>query len=157
MISLLIALLLCIYQSPILHLIKYVCFVLSTQKANECVLFVLLFFLFTSMQAAHKNWASVQFSSLAQSCPALCDPMNRSTLGLPIHHQLPEFNQTHVHWVSDAIQPSHPLSSLSPPSLNPSHHQGLFQWVNSSQEVDKVLEFQLQHQSFQWIPRTLLL
>ena len=157
MISLLIALLLCIYQSPILPLIKYVCFVLSTQKANECVLFVLLFFLFTSMQAAHKNWASVQFSSLAQSCPALCDPMNRSTLGLPIHHQLPEFNQTHVHWVSDAIQPSHPLSSLSPPSLNPSHHQGLFQWVTSSQEVDKVLEFQLQHQSFQWIPRTLLL
>ena len=74
--------------------------------------------------------------------------MNRSTPGLPVRHQLPEFTQTHVHWVSDAIQPSHPLSSPSPPVPNPSQHQGLFQWVNSSHEVTKVLEFQLQHQSF---------
>ena len=73
---------------------------------------------------------------------------------LPVHHQLPEFTQTHVHLVSDAIQPSHPLSSPSPPAPNPSQHQGLFQWVNSSNEVAKVLEFQLQHQSFQWTPRT---
>ena len=71
--------------------------------------------------------APVQFSSVAQSCPTLCDPMNRSTPGLPVHHQLPEFTQTHVHRVSDAIQPSHPLSSPSPPAPNPSQHQGLFQ------------------------------
>ena len=105
-------------------------------------------------------WAkrtSVQFSSVAQSCPTSCNPMNRSTLGLPIHHQLPEFTQTHVHRVGDAIQPSHPLSSPSPPAPNPSQHQGLFQWVNSSHQVAKVLEFQLQHQSFQWTPRTDLL
>ena len=83
----------------------------------------------------------------------LCDPMNRSTPGLAVHHQLPEFTQTHVHWVSDAIQPPHPLSSPSPPAPNHSQSQGLFQWVNSSHEVAKVLEFQLQHQSFQRNPR----
>ena len=82
-----------------------------------------------------------QFSSVAQSCPTLRDPMNLSTPGLPVHHQLPEFTQTHVHRVSDAIQPSHPLSSPSPPAPNPSQHQSLFQWVNSSHEVAKVLEF----------------
>ena len=86
---------------------------------------------------------SVQFSSVAQSCPTLCDPMNRSTPGLPVHHQLPEFTQTHFHRVSDVIQQSHPLSSPSPPAPNPSQHQSLFQWVNSSHEVAKVLEFQL--------------
>ena len=83
--------------------------------------------------------------------------MNRSTPGLPVHHKLPEFTQTHAHWVGDAIQPSYPLSSPSPPAPNPSQHQGLFQWVNSSHEVAKVLEFQLHHQSFQWTPRTDLL
>ena len=87
--------------------------------------------------------SSVQFSSVAQSCPTLCDPTNRSTPGLPVHHQLPEFTQTHVHRVSDAMQPSHPLSSPSPPAPNTSQHQSLFQWVNSSHEVAKVLEFQL--------------
>ena len=87
----------------------------------------------------------VQFSSVAQSCLTLCGPMNRSTQGLPVHHHLPEFTQTHVHQVSVAIQSSHPLSSPSPPAPNPSQHQGLFQWVNSSHEVAKVLEFQLQH------------
>ena len=81
--------------------------------------------------------------SVAQSCPTFCDPTNRSTPGLPVHHQLPEFPQTHVHRVSDAIQPSHPLSSPSLPASNPSQHQSLFQWVNSSHEVTKVLEFQL--------------
>ena len=91
---------------------------------------------------------SVQFSSVAQSCPTLCDPMKHSTPGLPVHHQLPEFTQVHVHRVGDAIQPSHPLSSPSPPAPNPSQHQSLFQWVNSSHEVVKVLEFHLQHQSF---------
>ena len=98
----------------------------------------------------------VHFSSVAQSCLTLCDPMNCSTPGLPVHHQLPEFTQTHVHWVCDSIQPSHPLSSPSP-SLNLSQHQGLFQWVSSLHQVAKVLEFQLQHQSFQWTPRTDLL
>ena len=100
---------------------------------------------------------SVQFSSVAQSCPTLCDPMNRSTPGLPVHHHLPEFTQTRVHQVCDAIQPSHPLSSPSPPAPNPSQHQSLFQWVSSSHEVAKVLEFQLQHHSFQRTPRTDLL
>ena len=74
--------------------------------------------------------------------------------GFPVHHQLPEFTKTHVHWVGDAIQPSHPLSSPSPLALNLSQHQGLFQWVSSLHQVAKVLEFQLQHQSFQWIFRT---
>jgi len=81
--------------------------------------------------------------SVTQSCPTLCDPMNRSTPGLPVHHQLPEFTQTHIHQVGDAIQPSYPPSSPSPPAPNPSQHQSLFQWVNSSHEVAKVLEFQL--------------
>ena len=93
----------------------------------------------------------VQFSSVTQSCLTLCDPMNRSTPGLPVHHQLPESTQTHVHWVGDAIQPSYPLLSPSLPAFNLSQHQGLFQWVSSSHKVAKVLEFQLQHQSFQWI------
>ena len=93
---------------------------------------------------------SVQFSSVAQSCLTLCDPMNHSMPGLPVHHQLPEFTQTHIHWVGDAIQPSHSLSSPSPPALNLSQHQDLFQWVSSSHQVAKILEFQLQHQSFQW-------
>ena len=103
------------------------------------------------------HWSSVQFSSVAQTCPTLCDPMNHSKLGLPVHHQLLEFTQTHAHQVGDAIQPYHPLLSPSPPAPNPSQHQGLFQWVNSSHEGAKVLEFQLQHQSFQWTPRTDLL
>ena len=89
-----------------------------------------------------------QFSSVTQSCPTLCNPMNRSTPGLPVHHQLPEFTQTHIHQAGDAIQPSHPLSPPSPPALNLSQHQGLFQWVSSSRQVASVLELQLQHQSF---------
>ena len=100
---------------------------------------------------------SVQFSSVTQSCPTLCDPMNCSTTGLPVHHQLLEFTQTHVHRVSDAIQPSHSLSTPFSPAPNPSQHQSLSQWVNSSHQVAKVLQFQLQHQSFQWTPRTDLL
>ena len=84
----------------------------------------------------------------------LCDPMDCSTQGFPVQHQLPEFAQTHVHWVSDAIQPSHHLSSPSPPALKLSQNQGLFQWVGSLYQVAKVLEFQFQHQSFQWIFRT---
>ena len=102
-------------------------------------------------------FSSFQFSSVAQSCPTLCYPMNCSMPGLPVHHQLPESTQTHVRWVSDAIQPSHPLSSPSPPALNLSQHQGLFQWVSTLHQVAKVLEFQFQPQSFQWTPRTDLL
>ena len=98
----------------------------------------------------------IQFSSVTQSCPTLCDPMNHSTPGLPVHHQLLESTQTHVHWVGGAIQPSHPLLFPSH-AFNLSQHQGLFKWVSSLQQVAKVLEFQLPHQSFQWTPRTGLL
>ena len=98
-----------------------------------------------------------QFSSVTQSCPTLCNPMNHSMPGLPVHHQLLEFTQTHVHRAGDAIQPSHPLLSPSPPAPNPSQHQSLFQSVSSSHEVPKVLEFQLQLHSFQRTPRTDLL
>ena len=98
----------------------------------------------------------IQFSSVTQSCPTLCDPMNHSTPGLPIQHQLPGFTQTPVHWVGDAIQPSHPLSSPSH-ALNLLQDQGLFKWVSSSHQLAKVLEFQFQHLSFQWTPRTDLL
>ena len=104
----------------------------------------------TSHQVALSSFSlphSLQFSSVPPSCPTLCDPMNCSTAGLPVHHQLLEFTQTHVHPVGDAIQPSHLLSSPSPAS-SPSQNQGLLQWVSSSQQVAKVLEFQLQHQSF---------
>ena len=87
-------------------------------------------------------------SSVAQLCPTVCNPMDCSTPGFPVHCQFPELTQTHVYRVSDAIQASHPLSSPSPPAFNLSQHQGLFQWV-SSHEVARVLEFQLQHQSFQ--------
>ena len=113
----------------------------------------------TNSQWVCKNMLGIanQFSPVAQSCPTLCNPMNHSTPGLPVHHQLPESTQTHVHRAEDAIQPSHPLLSPSPPALNLSQHQDLFQWVSSSHQVAKVLEFQLQHQSFQWIFRTDLL
>ena len=99
------------------------------------------------------RYFSVQFSSVTQSCPTLCNPVDCSPPGLPVHHQLRKFTQTHVHWVGDAIQPSHPLWSPSP-AFSFSQHQGLFQWVSSSHQVSKVLEFQLQYQSFQWIFRT---
>ena len=93
---------------------------------------------------------TAQFSSVAQSCLTLCNPMKRSTPGLPVHHQLPESTKTHVHCVGNAIQPSHPLSSPSSPALNLPQHQGFFEWVSSFHQVAKALEFQLQHQSFQW-------
>ena len=93
-----------------------------------------------------------KISSAAQSCPTLCDPMDCSTPGFLVLHHLLELTQTHVHQVGDAIQPSHLLSSPSPPAFNLSHYQGLFQWVSSSHQVAKVLEFQ--HQSLQWIFRT---
>jgi len=92
------------------------------------------------------------FISVAQSCPTLCDPMDCSTSGFPVHHQLPELAQTHVHRVGDAIQLSHSLSFPSPPPFNLSQHEGLFKWVSSLHQVAEVLEYQ--HQSFQWIFRT---
>ena len=97
------------------------------------------------------NWAykeTVEFSSVAQSCLTLCDPTNRSTPGLPVHHHLPEFTQAHIHQVGDAIQPSHPLSSPSPPAPNPSQHQSLFQWVNYLHEVAKVWKAPIYQISF---------
>ena len=96
-------------------------------------------------------YSSVQFSRSVVS--TLCYPMNRSTPGLAVNHQLMDSNQTHVNWVSDAIQPSHPLPSPSPPALNLSKHRGLFKSVCSSHQVAKVLEFQIQHQFFQWTLR----
>ena len=109
-------------------------------------------------ELAHRSlFLSDEFSSVTQPCPTLFDPMNHSTPGLPVYHQLPEFTQTHIHQVSDAIQSSHPLSSPSSHAPNPSQHQSLFQWVNSSHQVAKVLELQLQHHSFQRTPRTDLL
>ena len=111
-----------IFSTEIIQ-IKFTCLILCWMASNSLI-------------------GSVQFSSVTQLCLTLCDPMNHSTPGLPVHHQLLEFTQTHVHRVSDAIQPSHPLSSPSPPSPNPSQHQSLFQWVNSSREVAKVLKFQ---------------
>ena len=102
-------------------------------------------------------WCSIDktsVSSVIQSCLTLFNPMNCSMPGLPVHYQLPELTQTHVHWVGDAIQPSHLLSSPFPPAFNLSQHQGIFQWISSSHQVAKVLEFQFQHQSFQWTPRT---
>ena len=97
-----------------------------------------------------------QFSSVTQSCLTFCDLMDCSTPGFPVHHQLLELAQTHVHdaIIGDAIQPSHPLLSPFPPTFNLSEHQGLFKWVSSLHQVAKILEFQLQHQSFQWIFRT---
>ena len=95
-----------------------------------------------------------QLSSVTQSCLTLWDPVGCSMPDLPVHHQLPEFTQTHVHWVGDVIQPSHPLLIPSPPIFNLSQHQGLFKWGSSSHHVAKVLEFQLQHQSFHHIFRT---
>ena len=106
---------------------------------------------------ANQNHLNLYFSGLLlllfsrQSCPTLCNPMDCSTPGLPVHHHLLEFAQTHVHWVGDAIQPSHLLSPTYPPALNLSQQQGLFQWVASSHQTVKPAE--LQRQSFQWIFR----
>ena len=132
---------------------------------NKCIFFCLLFYSWKKFNklSATRHYITIrkfiysvliQFSSVTQSCLTLCDPMNCSMPGFPVHHQYPEFTQTHVHWVGDAIQPSHPLSSCSPPALNLSQHHGLFKWVSSLYQVSKVLEFQLRHQSYQWTPRT---
>ena len=98
--------------------------------------------------------SGAQFSSVTQSCPTPCNPTDCSMSGLPVHHKLPEFTQTHVHRVSEAIQPSHPLSSPPSPAFSLSQHQSLFKWASYLHQVAIVLEFQLQHQSFQWMFRT---
>ena len=126
--------------------LKIACAATKTQRSQ-----INISFLSTSTHFnVDKTFSSVQLLTHVH----FCDPMDCSTPGLPVHHQLPEFTQTHVHQVVDAIQPSHPLSSHSPSAFNLFQHQGLFQWVSSSHQVAKVLELQLQHQSFQWIFRT---
>ena len=109
--------------------------VLSLNLVGPCHLF------FSNSISSVQFTHSVQF--ITQSCPTLCDPMIRSLPGLPVHHQLLEYTQTHIHPVGDTIHPSHPLSFPFPPAPNPSQHQGLFRWVNSLHEIAKVLEFQL--------------
>ena len=136
-----------LYQCFLQLLAKHV-FFHRAKNSDYLLIFAEILFLYFSAIIQ-----SLQFSSVTQLTLTLCDPMNHSTPGYLVHHQLPEFTQTHVHWVGDTIQPSHPLSP-SPPASNPSQHQSLFQWVNSSHEMAKVLQFQLQHQSFQWTPKT---
>ena len=113
-----------------------------------CVLSVLFKSYFLPINIPSSNsvphFLVIQFSSVAQSCLTLWDPMDCSMLGLPVHHQPLRFTETHVHWVSDTIQPSHPLLTPSPPAFNLSQHQGLFQWVIPSHQVAKAMEFQLQ-------------
>ena len=138
----------------------------SKEETNTCLLLIIIIVVVITCNTFVVFWAkccfylsiypllSVQFSSVAHPCQTLCDPMDCSTPALPVHHQLSEVTQTHVHWVGDAIQPSHPLPSPSPPAFNLSQHQGVFKWVSSSHQVAEVLKFQFQHQSFQWIFRT---
>ena len=123
------------YQQPFVGIFILICrhclhlrkILTMIQIANLLLGGGILLTAYSGLAMLHLFFSSVQFSSVAQSCPTLCNPMNRSTPGLPVHHQLPEFTQTQVHRVSDAIQPSHPLLSPSPPAPNLSQHQGLFQ------------------------------
>ena len=131
---------------------------LALMEAKSSVMFSNCYFVYV---LSLFNWAKaivykLQLSSvqLLSRVLTLCDPMDCSTPGLPVYHQLPEFIQTHANWVSDAFQASHALLYPPPPTFNLSQHQGLFKWVSSSYWLAKVLEFQLQHQSFQWIVRT---
>ena len=124
----------------------------ATRVVSPAYLRLLIFLPAIFISACARKSIS-QFSSVTQLCLTLCDPMDCSTPGFPVHHQFLELTKTHVHWVGDAIQPSH-LSYPSPPAFNHFQHQGLCQWVSSLHQVAKVLEFQLQHQSFQWIFRT---
>ena len=129
-------------------------FIIASLSRNKCLLISWLQSLSTVILEPKKRKSVTQFSSVTHSCPTLCDAMDHIMPGLPVHHQLSELTQIHVHRVGDAIQPFHPPSSPSPPTFNLSQHQGLFQWVSSSHQVAKVLEQQLQHQSFQRIFRT---
>ena len=137
-----------LHWSSISHMVIYISMLFPQIVPKVCC------FLCVSFAALHKgSW----FSSVKMLSLTLSDPMECSMRVFPVHCQLPELAQIHVYLVCDAIQPSHPLSSSSPPAFNLSQHQSLFQWVSSSHQVAKVLEFQLQHQSFQWIFRTDLL
>ena len=147
------------WTGDLFHIWQYTCFnailsshptLIFSHRVQKSVLYICVSFAISHIGS---SFSSVQ----SLSCVWLCDAMNCSMPGLPVHHQLPESTQTHVHWVGDVIQPSHPLSSPFPPALNLSQHQGLFKWVSSSHHVAQVLELQLQHQSCQWIFRTDLL
>ena len=145
----------CVCVCVYIYIYIYICMYMLL-----CIYMCVCVYIYICIYIYRKNsiqFSSVQFSSVAQSCPTFCNPMNRSMPGLPVYHQLLRFTQIDAHRVGDAIQASHPLSSPYPPAPNPSHHQGLFQWVNSSHQVAKLLECLLQHQSFQWTPRTDLL
>ena len=120
----------------------------SFSNLLSLVLWSLHFMLICALKVEISH-VGISVSSVTQSCRTLCNPMDCNMLGLPVHHQLPEFTQTHVQWVSDAIQPCHSLLSPSSPTFNLSQHLGLFKWVSSLHQVAKVLEFQLQHQFFQ--------
>ena len=122
-------------------------------KTNITIKWVTLFW----CPSAYKSYVYTICCSVAQSCPTFCDPMDCSTLGFPVLHHLPEPAQTHVHWFGDTIQTSCPLLSPSPPAFYISQHQGIFQWVSSSHQVAKLLELQLQPQSFHWILRVAFL
>ena len=106
-------------------------------KASSELMTVALLPVLSSVSALKESWGELLQFSRSFSCPTLCDPMDCSMPGLPVHHQLPEFTPTHVHWVADAIQPAHPLSSPSPPAFHLSQHQGLFKWVSSLHQVAK--------------------
>ena len=133
-----------------LHKVKYQALHVSSLHLqwNIC-----MFFIHSIPEILCGFGSSVQFTSVSQSCLTLCDPMDCSTPGFPVYHQLLELAQTPVHWAGDAIQPSHPLLPPSPPVFDLSQHQGLFQWVSSLHQVAKGSALQLQHQSFQWIIR----
>ena len=120
---------------------------LTTQFKEKCFVLLIIF-----SQVLHIYLVLIGFiSSVTQSCPTLCNPMDYSMSGFPVRHQLPELAQTYVHWVGDAIQPSHPLAFPSLPAFHLSQHEGLLQWFSSLYQVAQVLELQFQHQSFQWI------
>ena len=125
----------------------------NTFKEGEELLLMVRIQTWVELSKWRIGWKDKQmadcYCSIAKSCLTLSNPMDCSTSGIPVY--LPEFAQTHVHWVGDPIQPSHPLSFPSPPALNLSQHQGLFQWVGTSHQVPKLLELQLQHQYFQWM------
>ena len=128
---------------------------INSVKFRHCI-----FFFQIVIESLRLKTIWILLSSVQFSCSVMSDslwPLEFILPSFPVHHQFLEFTQTHVHWVGDAIQPSHPLSSPSPPAFNLTQHQGLFQWVSSSHQVAEGLEFQLQHQSFQWIFRTDLL
>ena len=141
---------------PMLRYMSHISFLIENVDRFFCFSFILcyVFQCFRRRKAYIFVCVDYQFSSVAQLCPTLCDPMHCGMPGFPVHHQLPELTQTQVYWVSDAIQPSHPLLSPSLPLFSLFQDQGLFQGVSFFHQVAKVLELQLQYSSFQWILRT---